>query len=661
MRGRLSMALQGNRIGGMRVGAVSLAPFSLRLEGTAEKIAGSGLPSALLGFAFPAALGFGSGGYWPTAWGWSALVLFWIAALLFLVKAEVRLGALERTVPLALCGLVAWNLVSALWASSLTQPMLEAQRGLVYASGTLVALLVVRRSSYRAFIGGIWLAITLVCTYGLATRLFPERLGSINDLEGYRLASPLGYWNAFGIFAVLGILLALGLVARARSPVMRSIAAVSAVLLLPALYFTYSRGSWIALGVGLVVAIALDRNRVQLVTAALAVGAWSAAAVWVASQSEGLTRAGTKLEVASRAGHRYALLLLVFAAGVAATAYGLALVERHGFSPAVRRSYAGALALLLVAGLAAVFVRFGSPATIVRDSYNAFTGKGPAIMDGDLNRRLFNLSGSGRNLQWRVGWREYEMHPWLGSGAGTYERHWNQYRPVETKIRDAHSLYVEVLAETGPVGLSLLLVALCAPLAVALRARRRALGAAACGAYCAFLVHAGVDWDWEMPAVTLAALFCGVAIFACARGRAERRRLPTPVRFGAVAACLALAAFAFVGLQGNRAVRTSEEAAANRQWATSAAAASRAERWAPWSSQPWQLLGDAQFAQGQVDAARASFLTAISKDSEDWGIWLDLAVASDGALQRRAFAEAERLNPRSSAVEAYRARAGRRS
>jgi hypothetical protein len=41
-----------------------------------------------------------------------------------------------------------------------------------------------------------------------------------------------------------------------------------------------------------------------------------------------------------------------------------------------------------------------------------------------------------------------------------------------------------------------------------------AAGAAAAGAYVAFLFHAGVDWDWEMPAVTVAGLACGVALMA---------------------------------------------------------------------------------------------------------------------------------------------------
>ncbi|HYT50946.1 MAG TPA: hypothetical protein VEL10_01935 [Gaiellaceae bacterium] len=43
------------------------------------------------------------------------------------------------------------------------------------------------------------------------------------------------------------------------------------------------------------------------------------------------------------------------------------------------------------------------------------------------------------------------------------------------KVRDAHSLYVETLAELGPIGLALLSAALVVPLVAAVRARRHPL------------------------------------------------------------------------------------------------------------------------------------------------------------------------------------------
>ena len=69
----------------------------------------------------------------------------------------------------------------------------------------------------------------------------------------------------------------------------------------------------------------------------------------------------------------------------------------------------------------------------------------------------------------------------------------------------------------GVVGLALLLCAFGMRLVTAARARDRKRVAAAAAAYSAFLVHAGLDWDWEMPVTTLAGLACGAALLAGAR------------------------------------------------------------------------------------------------------------------------------------------------
>jgi hypothetical protein len=69
-----------------------------------------------------------------------------------------------------------------------------------------------------------------------------------------------------------------------------------------------------------------------------------------------------------------------------------------------------------------------------------------------------------------------------------------------------------MLAELGPIGLLLTLAMLLAPLRGLLRHRFVAYVPAAAGAYAAFLVHAGLDWDWELPAVVVAALCCAGAV-----------------------------------------------------------------------------------------------------------------------------------------------------
>ena len=119
--------------------------------------------------------------------------------------------------------------------------------------------------------------------------------------------------------------------------------------------------------------------------------------------------------------------------------------------------------------------------------------------------------GGDRPWYWSVAWEEVADAPLTGKGAGTFELAWLERQPVPSQVVDAHSLYLELLAELGLVGLVLLALALAPPLAAAFRG---ADAAAAAGGYIAFLVHTGVDWDWELPAVTVAGLACGAALLA---------------------------------------------------------------------------------------------------------------------------------------------------
>jgi hypothetical protein len=73
---------------------------------------------------------------------------------------------------------------------------------------------------------------------------------------------------------------------------------------------------------------------------------------------------------------------------------------------------------------------------------------------------------------------------------------------------------------------------------------------AAAGATIAFLVHAGLDWDWEMPAVVVAGLACAavVAFADSAVGDDESSpALPTALRATALVAALLAGAAAIAG------------------------------------------------------------------------------------------------------------------
>jgi O-Antigen ligase len=125
-----------------------------------------------------------------------------------------------------------------------------------------------------------------------------------------------------------------------------------------------------------------------------------------------------------------------------------------------------------------------------------------------------------RVAYWRVAAQDLESHVAAGSGAGTYAAYWTRHpqRAYFAPLH-AHSLYLETGAELGVVGLALLLALLALPLrSIGIRDPIR-LGAA-CG-FLAFVLHAGVDWDWDVPVVTTAALFLAAVLVGGSRaGRA---------------------------------------------------------------------------------------------------------------------------------------------
>ena len=316
-----------------------------------------------------------------------------------------------------------------------------------------------------------------------------------------------------------------------------------------------------------------------------------------------------------------------------------------------RRLAAVGVAVLALTALGVGLVHAGSPGALLGRTYGAF--RSPPAPHGQQSQRLLTISSNFRLDYWKVAWAEYRAHPWLGSGAGTFDLYWNRDRKTIYGALDAHNLYLETLAELGPAGLALLAATLALPF-LALRGPRDPLLAAAAGAYLAFLLHAAVDWDWEMPAVTLAGLFCGGALAAAGSGRGSA--LSRASRWAALAGLVVLAAFTAVAWRGNSAVSASVDAAARGHYGRAETSARAATRWAPWASEAWRLLGEADLGLGHRRWARKHFLTALAKDPRDWKLWYDLALASVGTERQRALAEAARLNPYSLEVRGLRGR-----
>ncbi len=615
----------------------------------ARSLTYAGVPLGIAACLAVGAFGFANGGYFPVSWGWGSLALLALMALALAVGVSAELGVLDAVFLAGFAGLVGWIALSLLWTTVVPDTVLEVERVLVYLAAAAAGVLLLRRRSVASVVVGLWGALVVVATYALLTRLFPDQFGAFDPISGYRLSDPLGYWNALGILAAMGWLLALGLAARS-GPLVRSLSAGSTVIFALALYFTYSRASWIALFAGLAVAVALDKRRLQLITTALVLAPWSITAVAVASTSPALTHQSAALSAASRDGHGLAVIAIGLVVVASLTILLVDwLASTISVSYGVRRVYAGTLLFLLVAFLIVVFGRYGFPPTLARKAYDSFNVTGTT--GDDLNSRLFDLSGSGRAENWHTAWQEVTAHPVLGGGAGSYAQFWFQHRRVDWTMHDAHNLYLETLAEVGPVGLALLLLTLLVPLFAVRRARSSPLVAVACGAYVAFLLHAAVDWDWEMPAVTLTGLFCAIVLLAAGRRDREPRALRSAVRIGGVATVAGLIAFALIALLGNSAVSASSKSADGGHYARAESQAHDAMSFVPWSSEPWRRLGEAQALSGNLADARVSFRRAIEKDRRDWTLWYELALASRGVERQRALAQASRLNPRDTRLQ----------
>lgn len=108
-------------------------------------------------------------------------------------------------------------------------------------------------------------------------------------------------------------------------------------------------------------------------------------------------------------------------------------------------------------------------------------------------------AGAGDRADWWHAASAYGLHhPLGGSGAGTFH---DLYQRLPA-AHDAHSLYLQTFAELGLPGLIIVTALVVLPIVAAFRSRQTAVAAG----LVVFSLHAGVDWDWQLPAVTVAAL-----------------------------------------------------------------------------------------------------------------------------------------------------------
>ncbi len=612
------------------------------------------LPAPIAAFIAVVFLGASQGGYFPTAWAPAIAVGAAVIILWLVVGARTDATWRDGVLVAALASFAGWTALSTFWSDAPANSVLEGQRALVLVVCLAAVLVLAIRGCETHLAFAVMAGITALTGYGLATRLAPDRNESFDLSEGYRLAGPIGYWNGLGAFAAIGIVLAVGIVVGTRTRWQRIVASIALVILAPSLYFTFSRGSVAALACGIGVMLAVSPRRLATLGSLAFLVPAPAVAVVIASQQYGLTNQSTGLARAIDDGRSMTLWIVVLAAAAAISALLLATVEtRVALAPRSRRLVGVAVGVAIVALATGVLMLAGGPLSVAQRATDRFDlppqqseDDPPQQSEDDLNNHFLNFSGSGRVDLWRVAVAAYRTSPAMGVGAGSFERYWQRDEDAKFKARDAHSLYLETLAELGPLGLATLLTAFGLVVGCAVESRRHPIVPAAIGAFGVYAVHAGIEWDWELTGVTLAAFLAGApAVIATRRTAMVRLRLPARLAMGALTMSVALAAS--IGYVSNRALERGGDALDQGNARLALDDAETAERWAPWSPYPPTVRGEALLGLGRRQAAEDAFRQAIAEDPRYWRAWLGLAVASSGTQRRKALDRASRLYPNS--------------
>ena len=457
--------------------------------------------------ALPIVLAFANGGYELRRATFAlACVLIVLGVLAVLAPWPIVPPGKPLLALAALAGFAAWTAISIGWARVLGDAAADAYRLALYVAAFAVALCCLRVEALRRWVPEVLLAgIVIVGLYALAGRVAPGIVDVPEGARQDRLNEPFTYWNALGILMVLGIVLAIASASDERRPAwLRAVACAAAAPCGVALYLTYSRASWLALGAGLIYLLLLRRKRAVPLAAALALGSTGVLIAAVQAFPAVLEAEGAR---AAQGGAFVAITGLV--CGAVAFAH-----SRAAAKPAfAARALPIGPALARVIAIVTIPAVFGAGLLVAMGG-----GENETVRSG--GGRVATLD-TNRDALWGVGLDAFADHPLTGVGTSSFAVEWLRERDEVDKALDAHSLYVETLAELGIVGALLLALFLGASAAGGVAAARArpddpVVAAAAAGAV-AFFVHAGFDWDWESPALAITALVLVAALLQPAR------------------------------------------------------------------------------------------------------------------------------------------------
>ncbi|MEA2310585.1 MAG: hypothetical protein QOE28_553 [Solirubrobacteraceae bacterium] len=616
---------------------------------------------AVLPAVLPAAavlfLAFQAGGFYPGAYAAFAALLAAALAVRVVTVGRPFAGISPWTgmagAALALLGV--WMLLSASWSDSGARALIEFCRLLMYLLVLVLCGSLAPRGTRLAWaLRWAVLAIGAVCVAALLTRLRIDIYRAPASLDVGRLDYPVTYWNGLGMLAGIGLVLALHLSASSREPiVVRVLAAAVPPIAATTVYLTLSRGGIATTAIALAVYLLLGFTRC---TPAALLAAVPACLLVVRKAYDAAELVSPRFASAAGQAQGHAVartLVLAVALAVALRALGVGLDWVLARAPGPERlprparwgAVAGAALVVVV-----VAVALGAPGYADHQIHN-FLSSSPQPATSDVRDRLRVFNNNGRVTHWKVAYHAFKASPFHGSGAGTFENLWSEHRPNNSHVLDAHSLYIEALGEMGVVGFVLIVLAigtLLVGLAWRLRGPDRAGAAAVLAASTAWAVHAGVDWDWELTAVSVWMFgLAAIALAPVAPRVPLRRGMSRPLRVPAAIGLLVLGLAPFQLWRSEKHLIAAQGAFGRGDCPTTISESLSALSAVGARPQPWQLISYCDVRLGQPVLAQQAAQAAVNRDPDDWAYHYSQALIR-GALgqdPRAAAATALRLNP----------------
>jgi tetratricopeptide (TPR) repeat protein len=643
----------------------STAPIPLAggLRSLTGRVDSQAIAVWLLGFGLVVYLGLNGGGYEPVVRDQLGIAIWW-GVLLGLAVGALPLNRLRYGSWLALglfAAYVGWIALSCVWTDATHNTVEDLGKAVTYLGVFALALSIRGERGARRMVSALGTGIAVVALVALASRLHPAWVPAAQETvelfksNRFRLAYPLGYWNAVASLVAIGLPLLLYVASSARYTLTRALAAAALPALALTVYFTFSRGGTLAALAAVAIFLALTHDRMAKAATVLAAGVGAAILIVAAHQRHALAE-GFSGPLAHHQGNEVLAMTLIVCAGVGLIQAGLTVALRYGRRPAwttpSRRAsltaLAGTVAVLLVAALA-----LGGPGK-ASDAWHEFKA---AKSTTHSAARLESFSSNGRWPLWKVALEENSSAPLTGRGAGSFEGWWAQHREGQLGfVEDAHSLYLEALAELGLVGFALL-VAFLAWVFIAggrryrraARQRRTQLAAALAGC-AAFCLGSAYDWLWQIAVLPIAFLLLA-SILVSAGERPRKKPFPLGLRLGGVAFSVAAMVAIAIPLTGALSLRQSQSDFRAGDLAAALTHATSARNATPFASQPWVQEALVLEAQGRPAAALHAAREATRVEPKEWRAWVvrsRLEAATGHSTQAlAAYRQARLLNPRS--------------